>query len=111
MGFAIKVNGDTHSVDVDDDTPLLWVLHDGVSTVRGVLLGERCMNRHDWQTRNEREARNRMAAPTRSILDMRADQTFPRAWYGRRHPPLPSRARLSPALRSLRKRNWPLEVS
>jgi isoquinoline 1-oxidoreductase alpha subunit len=28
MGFAIKVNGQTHSVDVDDDTPLLWVLRD-----------------------------------------------------------------------------------
>ena len=28
MAFAIKVNGNTHSVDVDDDTPLLWVLRD-----------------------------------------------------------------------------------
>ena len=28
MAFAIKVNGKTHSVDVDDDTPLLWVLRD-----------------------------------------------------------------------------------
>jgi len=28
MGFAIKVNGTTHSVDVDGDTPLLWVLRD-----------------------------------------------------------------------------------
>jgi len=28
MAFAIKVNGDTHNVDVDDDTPLLWVLRD-----------------------------------------------------------------------------------
>jgi isoquinoline 1-oxidoreductase alpha subunit len=26
MAFAIKVNGNTHSVDVDGDTPLLWVL-------------------------------------------------------------------------------------
>src|ERR1700736_6105262 len=28
MSFAIKVNGDTHSLDVDGDTPLLWVLRD-----------------------------------------------------------------------------------
>jgi isoquinoline 1-oxidoreductase alpha subunit len=28
MAFTIKVNGQTHSVDVDDDTPLLWVLRD-----------------------------------------------------------------------------------
>ena len=28
MAFAIKVNGKTHDVDVDGDTPLLWVLRD-----------------------------------------------------------------------------------
>jgi isoquinoline 1-oxidoreductase subunit alpha len=28
MAFSIKVNGRAHSVDVDDDTPLLWVLRD-----------------------------------------------------------------------------------
>jgi isoquinoline 1-oxidoreductase subunit alpha len=28
MAFTIKVNGNAHSVDVDDDTPLLWVLRD-----------------------------------------------------------------------------------
>ena len=28
MPFTIKVNGALHSVDVDDDTPLLWVLRD-----------------------------------------------------------------------------------
>ena len=28
MAFAINVNGTTHDVDVDDDTPLLWVLRD-----------------------------------------------------------------------------------
>ena len=28
MAFAIKVNGNVHSVDVDGDTPLLWVLRD-----------------------------------------------------------------------------------
>ena len=28
MAFTIKINGQTHNVDVDDDTPLLWVLRD-----------------------------------------------------------------------------------
>jgi isoquinoline 1-oxidoreductase subunit alpha len=28
MAFTIKVNGTTHVVDVDGDTPLLWVLRD-----------------------------------------------------------------------------------
>src|SRR6516162_8389605 len=28
MAFAIKVNGTTHTADVDGDTPLLWVLRD-----------------------------------------------------------------------------------
>lgn len=28
MPLAITVNGQSHSVDVDDDTPLLWVLRD-----------------------------------------------------------------------------------
>ncbi len=28
MAFTIKVNGTQHSVDVDEDTPLLWVLRD-----------------------------------------------------------------------------------
>ena len=28
MAFSIKINGKTHNVDVDGDTPLLWVLRD-----------------------------------------------------------------------------------
>ena len=28
MAFDINVNGRTHSVDADGDTPLLWVLRD-----------------------------------------------------------------------------------
>ena len=28
MAFSINVNGKTHSVDVDGDTPVLWVLRD-----------------------------------------------------------------------------------
>ena len=30
MAFTIKVNGANHSVDVDADTPLLWVLRDSL---------------------------------------------------------------------------------
>jgi isoquinoline 1-oxidoreductase subunit alpha len=30
MAFTLKVNGETHSVDVDPDTPLLWVLRDNL---------------------------------------------------------------------------------
>ena len=28
MAFNVKINGKQHSVDVDEDTPLLWVLRD-----------------------------------------------------------------------------------
>ena len=28
MAFAIKINGTTHDIDADGDTPLLWVLRD-----------------------------------------------------------------------------------
>ena len=38
MAFMIKVNGDTHSVDVDGDTPLLWVLRD-VLAMTGTKFG------------------------------------------------------------------------
>jgi isoquinoline 1-oxidoreductase alpha subunit len=31
MSLSVKVNGKKHSVDVDDDTPLLWVLRDVLS--------------------------------------------------------------------------------
>jgi aerobic-type carbon monoxide dehydrogenase small subunit (CoxS/CutS family) len=41
MVFTIKVNRNTHSVDVDGDTPLLWVLRD--------VLG---MNRHEVRLRH-----------------------------------------------------------
>ena len=30
MAITIKVNGETHSVDVDGETPLLWVLRDAL---------------------------------------------------------------------------------
>jgi len=38
MAFAIKVNGDIHNVDVDGDTPLLWVLRD-VLGITGTKFG------------------------------------------------------------------------
>ena len=28
MAHNLKINGTAHSVDVDDDTPLLWVMRD-----------------------------------------------------------------------------------
>src|SRR4051812_20665279 len=28
MAFTINVNGNSHTIDVDEDTPLLWVLRD-----------------------------------------------------------------------------------
>jgi isoquinoline 1-oxidoreductase alpha subunit len=31
MAFAIRVNGNTHNIDVDGDTPLVWVLRDATS--------------------------------------------------------------------------------
>ncbi len=36
MGFTIRVNGAGRTVDVDGDTPLLWVLRD---TTRGLVEG------------------------------------------------------------------------
>jgi len=38
MSFTIKVNSRTHSVDVDGDTPLLWVLRD-VLAMTGTKFG------------------------------------------------------------------------
>jgi isoquinoline 1-oxidoreductase subunit alpha len=31
--FTLKVNGTTHQVEVEDDTPLLWVLRDHLNLV------------------------------------------------------------------------------
>ena len=38
MGFTININGTAHSVDVDGDTPLVWVLR-GVLDVTGMKFG------------------------------------------------------------------------
>lgn len=33
MAFTVKVNGSTHSVEADGDTPLLWVLRDNLGLI------------------------------------------------------------------------------
>ena len=38
MQYTIHVNGRAHAVDVDDDTPLLWVLRDAVN-LKGTKFG------------------------------------------------------------------------
>ncbi len=38
MRYTLKVNGKPHTVDVDDDTPLLWVLRD-VINLKGTKFG------------------------------------------------------------------------
>ncbi len=38
MKFQVKVNGEERSVDVDDDTPLLWVLRDELK-LKGTKFG------------------------------------------------------------------------
>ncbi len=38
MHYTLKVNGRTHAVDVDSDTPLLWVLRDAVD-LKGTKFG------------------------------------------------------------------------
>ena len=38
MAFTLKVNGKTHTVDVEPDTPLLWVLRDEIG-LKGTKFG------------------------------------------------------------------------
>ena len=38
MHYTLHVNGRAHSVDVDDDTPLLWVLRDAIN-LKGTKFG------------------------------------------------------------------------
>ncbi len=38
MQYTLNVNGKTHTVDVDDDTPLLWVLRDAID-LKGTKFG------------------------------------------------------------------------
>ena len=38
MQFTLEVNGRTHTVDVDADTPLLWVLRDELD-LKGTKFG------------------------------------------------------------------------
>lgn len=55
MGYTLTVNGKSHSVDVDDDTPLLWVIRDelGLSGTKfgcGVAMCGACTVHMDGQT-------------------------------------------------------------
>jgi len=38
MRYTLQINGKSHDVDVDDDTPLLWVLRDAVN-LKGTKFG------------------------------------------------------------------------
>jgi isoquinoline 1-oxidoreductase alpha subunit len=38
MQYTLRVNGDVHTVDVDADTPLLWVLRDAID-LKGTKFG------------------------------------------------------------------------
>ena len=38
MQFTLEVNGRSHTVDVDADTPLLWVLRDAIE-LKGTKFG------------------------------------------------------------------------
>lgn len=38
MQYALRINGSTHRVDVDEDTPLLWVLRDEIN-LKGTKFG------------------------------------------------------------------------
>jgi isoquinoline 1-oxidoreductase subunit alpha len=43
MAFTLKINGAPHEVDVDGDTPLLWVLRD-VLGMTGTKFGQEPQN-------------------------------------------------------------------
>ena len=38
MAFSLTINGQRHTVDVDSDTPLLWVIRDEVG-LKGTKFG------------------------------------------------------------------------
>jgi hypothetical protein len=85
MGFTIKVNGAQHRVDVDGDTPLLWVLRD----VLGMTADSRIFTRSDtWDdvsTRRAPRLRNDGASsggPTHdSYVRVLSDPTARRVWH------------------------------
>jgi hypothetical protein len=59
MAFSLKINGTDHVVDVDGDTPLLWVLRDVVG-MTGTKFGcagrnRRARHRDDRAGRDQRD--------------------------------------------------------
>jgi isoquinoline 1-oxidoreductase alpha subunit len=53
MPFSIKINGASHDIDVDGDTPLLWVLRDvlgmtGTKYGCGIAQCGACTVHIDW---------------------------------------------------------------
>jgi len=55
LGYTLTVNGKSHSVDVDEDTPLLWVIRDGLGLSGtkfgcGVAMCGACTVHMDGQT-------------------------------------------------------------
>jgi hypothetical protein len=56
MAFTIKVNGASHDIDVNADTPLLWVLRDVLGltgTKYGCHRSMWCVHRaYRWQRRS-----------------------------------------------------------
>ena len=89
MAFAIKVNGTTHSVDVDGDTPLLWVLRDvlgmtGTKFGCGMALCGACTVQID-------------GAPTRSCVTPSTASASPRSRPSRRSARRPRGPRIQKA--------------
>ena len=94
MAFTIKVNGSTHSVDVDGDTPLLWVLRDvlgmtGTKFGCGMALCGACTVHVDGApTRScitpvDSHRRVRRSRPSRRSAKTEAGARIQKAWLDR----------------------------
>ena len=91
MAFVIKVNGNTHSIDADGDTPLLWVLRDvlgmtGTKFGCGIALCGACTVHLDGAALAYRLALLGKAPRAKAVLALAAE----RAGWGQ---PLPERVR------------------
>ena len=70
MAFTIKVNGQTHNVDVDGDTPLLWVLRD-VLNMTGTKFGCRVAACGACTLRVDGQAVRSCVTPVSSVVGKR----------------------------------------